>query len=92
MNFSKGIFAIFINDLQYSDSKIGDYKFYYDSDSDDFVVKSKPELRYPRTIVVEEPYFLIFKETEIIHNDGPDPDKDLVHVGFEIEPYKMSWS
>lgn len=38
-DFSSGIFAFFINDFQFSDSKIGAFKFYYDSISDDFIVK-----------------------------------------------------
>lgn len=88
MDFSSGVFAIFINDLQFSDSKIGDYKFYYDGDSNDFVVKSKPELRYPRSAVVEDPNFLIFRETEA--EIYLDEDPELVQLDFEVEPYEMS--
>lgn len=91
MDFSSGVFAIFINDLQFSDSKIGDYKFYYDGDSNDFVVKSKPELRYPRSAVVEDPNFLIFRETEVeFYVDEVDGDPDLTQLDFEVEPYEMS--
>lgn len=89
MDFSSGIFAIFINDLQFSDSKIGDYKFYFDADSNEFVVKNKPELSYPRSIVVEDPHFLIFRETEAEYAFDEDPD--LTKLDFEVEPYEMSF-
>lgn len=88
MDFSSGVFAIFINDLQFSDSKIGDYKFYYDSSSNDFVVKNNPELRYPRSVVVEDPNYLIFIETR--HFIDLDGDLEENPTEFEVEPYEMS--
>ena len=82
MDFSSGIFAFFINDFQFSDSKIGAFKFYYDSISTDFIVKDDPELRYPKEIVVSDPHFLIFKET-------PVENKEEFDLDFEVELYKM---
>ena len=89
MDFSSGVFAIFINDLQFSDSKIGDYKFYYDGDSNEFVMKKDPEIRYPRNVVVEDPHFLIFREIPLSENEFED-DPDLISLDFEVEPYVMS--
>lgn len=84
MDFSSGIFAFFTNDFQFSDSKIGAFKFYYDSISKDFIVKDNPELRYSKEIVTADPHFLIFKEI-------PVENKEDSHLSFEVEPYKM-WS
>lgn len=83
MDFSSGVFAIFINDLQFIDSKIGDYKFYYDSISNEFIVKNKPELRYSRSAVVGEPRFLVFREI------AAGADKEEFQLDFEVEPYEM---
>lgn len=82
MDLSSGIFALFINDFQYIDSKIGAFKFYYDNISNDFIVKSNPELRYPKDVVVEDPNFIIFREI-------PSEDKEEWLASFEVEPYKM---
>lgn len=84
MDFSSGIFAFFINDFQFSDSKIGAFKFYYDSISEDFIVKDNPELRYSKEIVTADPHFLIFKEIPVENKEESDLD-------FEVKPYKM-WS
>ncbi len=91
MDFSSGVFAIFMNDLQFSDSKIGDYKFYYDGDSNDFVIKSKPELRYPRSAVARNPQFLIFRETNVavpVTIDGFILEE--ITDDLEVDLYKMS--
>ena len=84
MDFSNGIFAFFINDFLYPESKIGDFKLCYDSISDDFISKNNPELRYSKDIVVEEPHFLIFKEIIVQDEDG--------EFVSEVEPYKMQLS
>ena len=76
MDFSSGIFSFFINDFLYPESKIGDFKLCYDS-----ISKNNPELRYSKDVVVEEPHFLIFKETIVQDEDG--------EFVSEVEPYKM---
>ncbi|SJN41271.1 hypothetical protein FM115_08845 [Marinilactibacillus psychrotolerans 42ea] len=84
MDFSSGVFALFINDLQFTDSKIGDFKFYYDSVSTDFVIKDNPELRYSKNVVVEDSNFLIFREV------ANGSDREDFELDFEIKPYEMS--
>lgn len=82
MDFSSSIFAFFINDFQFIDSKIGAFKFYYDSISNDFVVKGNTELRYSKDVVIEDPHFLVFREI-------PLEDREEGEASFEVEPYEM---
>jgi len=42
----------------------------------------------PRSAVVEDPNFLIFRETEA--EIYLDEDPELVQLDFEVEPYEMS--
>jgi len=81
MDFTSGVFAFFINDFLYPESKIGDFKLCLDSISGDFVSQNNPELRYAKEIVVEDPHFLIFKEIWLRDEDGK--------FVSEVEPYKM---
>ena len=82
MDFSSGIFAFFINDFSFPESKIGDFKLFYDSVSGDFISKNDPELRYAKEGVLSEPHFLIFKEVVFQDEDG--------EFVTEVEPYKFS--
>ena len=84
MDFTTGVFAFFINDFLYPESKIGDFKLCYDSISGDFISQNNPELRYSKEIVVEDPYFLIFKENWLQDEDGK--------FVSEVEPYEMHLS
>ena len=84
MDFSTGIFAFFIGDFRFPDLKIGSVKFYYDSISNDFVVKDNLDLRYSKQIVMEDPDFMIFKEFTTIDDDG---EENLV-----VEKYEMTES
>lgn len=84
MDFSSGIFAFFIGDFRFPYLKIGAVKFYYDSISDDFIVKDNLDLRYSKKIVIEDPDFMIFREVPVVDENGDD---DLV-----VEYYEMSES
>lgn len=81
MDFSNGVFAFFMNDFLYPESKIGDFKLCFDSISGDFISQNNPELRYSKEIIVEDPHFLIFKEHMIRDENG----KFVSEVG----PYEM---
>lgn len=84
MDFSSGVFALFINDLQFGDSKIGDFKFYYDSISTEFVVKDNPDLRYPKSVILEDSSFLVFRES----SNGSD--REEFEPEFEVKPYDIT--
>ena len=81
MDFTSGVFAFFINDFLYPESKIGDFKLCLDSISGDFISQNNPELRYAKEIVIEDPHFLIFKE-----NLNRDEDGEFIN---EVELYEM---
>ena len=81
MDFTSGVFAFFMNDLLYPESKIGDFKLCFDSISGEFISQNNPELRYSKEIVVEDPHFLIFKGYTLRDEDGK--------FVSEVEPYEM---